>query len=1748
MKILYVEDEIAHVELTQRTLEDNLQDGFVLLHAESLRDAIKVIETESDIDLVLTDLRLPDGSGLDILKKVQVLSSPPAVVLVTGQGDQEVAVAALKAGAADYLVKQSDYLHRLPVVISNAVAQNRLAHEQAALREAQARFRTLVEQIPAAVYTDLADQHITRIYISPQIEGISGYSPQEWTQSSQFVKTIIHPEDKARFIEEDEFTNQTSTPFNLEYRIIRKDGQIRTIHDTATLVHDENGKPLYWQGIIFDITKERESQETIKASESSYRGLFNSISQAIYIHDKEGRFLDVNDGAVLMYGYPREFFIGKTPEALSAPGKNNLNEVKKKLEKAFLGKPQEFEFWGIRSNGEVFPKDVTLNKGTYFGQDAVIAIGQDITLRKKAEAVLEYQLKELGVLHSAANAGVQSNSEEEIIESITRITAQLYPEVCGILLLNQEGNLLMPHRSYIGADVSNWQAGYPITMGITGKAVSTGQILKIDDVSKEKDFIEIASNIRSELCVPIRVSERVIGVMNVESKQLAAFDKDDERLLSTIAGGLGTALERLRLFTEERRRANEFAALYATTSKLTAKWDLQSLLDTVLNQAIELLKTTAGGIYLYNPSRRDLEVAVARGVIMRQGTRLQLGEGMAGQVALSHKPIIVDDYNSWENRSAQYANLSIRAVVEVPMLYGGELIGVLAAIEGDESTRNFTQADAELLSLFAAQAASAIENVRLFEAEKQRRQEAETLRETTNKLTASVKLGELFEIILDSLKELIPYDSASIELANQEYYEIVAGRDISIDLIGKRYQIDHNKWGGDEAIRLPVIIHDVQMDDRFEKFEGSEYIHGWMGIPLLTQGRLIGFLNLDSRTPGFYTDKFSALAQTFGNQVATAIENTRLSDEENRRTKIIEAMADIANEIATTREIIPILNKITERALELLRAHNTAIYLLHDDNNTIKVISAQGEHRQQLLARSLKIGEGITGNVVANAKAEIINNMSEDHRKSQIPGTPANESEEETMMSAPLLLRGRCIGAINAWRRQADGLFNQTELDFLIGIGNQVSIAIESARLFQETIRRGQEAAAIAEVGRDISSTLQLDIVLERIATYAKDLLYADTSAVFLAAPNKPILSAIAAVGESAREIKNDPLELGKGILGNIALHEVGEVVNYTINDPRSILIKDTEFDPNEHIMGVPILSKDQHSGLVAVWRSGKDKEFLQSDLEFLNSLAQQAATAIENARLYNETQLRLNDLEVINRISTALRSTKSLDEMLPIFLDETLKLLQSEHGSLWLYDSARDELVQRIARGLPIEFKIQRIKPTEGILGHVFSSGTVYISEEFALDPLLFKGNLEQTPPSLGGICVPIQSTAGPVGAILIEMDKNKQTTNQTGLLTTLAEIAGNAIYRAELYEQSQEQIQKLTTLRDIDAAIASSTDLRVTLNILMDHTLKHLKTDAVDIMLYHHELQSLTYLCSAGFNTLSPSRPLMRLGEGLAGQVVMKGGIEQVPDLRLSNEAKRDPLLIREGFITYIGIPLIVKGQTKGVFEIFHRSFFTPTTEWMQFLQTLAGQAAIAIDNSQLFDHLQRSNQEVTQAYDTTLEGWARALELRDRETEGHTRRVTELTMQLARHMRIPEADLVNIYRGVLLHDIGKMGVPDQILRKTGPLIESEWVEMRKHPEYAFNLLAPIPYLRPALDIPYCHHEHWDGSGYPRGLKGEQIPLSARIFSIVDIWDALLSDRIYRKAWPEAKVLEYLKELSGTILDPKVVIEFLRMIGEPK
>lgn len=413
----------------------------------------------------------------------------------------------------------------------------------------------------------------------------------------------------------------------------------------------------------------------------------------------------------------------------------------------------------------------------------------------------------------------------------------------------------------------------------------------------------------------------------------------------------------------------------------------------------------------------------------------------------------------------------------------------------------------------------------------------------------------------------------------------------------------------------------------------------------------------------------------------------------------------------------------------------------------------------------------------------------------------------------------------------------------------------------------------------------------------------------------------------------------------------------------------------------------------------------------------------------------------------------------------------------------------------------------------------------------------------------VPMLTADRVVGVICVQdyERENVYDDRHSQLLSTFASQAAIALENARLFEDAARRLERLETLRDIETAITGSLDPGVTLGIFLDRVVAQLRADAAGVLLLNRHTHTLEYATSRGFRTAALRHTRLPLGEGYAGRAVLDRRIVSVADLaEAPGDFTRAPLLADEGFVAYHAVPLIVKGQPKGVLEVFHRSPLTPDREWLGFLETLAHHAAIAIDNAEMFADLQRSKAELLLAYDATLEGWSHALEMRDRETEGHTERVTEITLRLARAMGIGEEALAHVRRGALLHDIGKIAIPDTILLKPGPLTDEEWAVVRKHPVWAQEMLSPIAFLRPALEIPYCHHENWDGTGYPRGLKGEEIPLAARIFAVVDSWDALCSERPYRRAWSREKAREYIREQAGKRFDPEVVEVFLRMTGD--
>lgn len=366
---------------------------------------------------------------------------------------------------------------------------------------------------------------------------------------------------------------------------------------------------------------------------------------------------------------------------------------------------------------------------------------------------------------------------------------------------------------------------------------------------------------------------------------------------------------------------------------------------------------------------------------------------------------------------------------------------------------------------------------------------------------------------------------------------------------------------------------------------------------------------------------------------------------------------------------------------------------------------------------------------------------------------------------------------------------------------------------------------------------------------------------------------------------------------------------------------------------------------------------------------------------------------------------------------------------------------------------------------------------------------------------------------------------------------------------EEGHQHQVLVEALRDTASALTSSLHFDEVMNRILNNVGKAVPHHSSNIMLIEKDKDTVRIVAARGYIPLElqgyPERLRLSIQNTYTlNRMYNSGSPLVIPDT--SQNAHWFNLPETSWIRSYAAAPIKVRDHIIGFLNL-----NSPTAGFYDHAQgnrllTFADQAGIAIENARLLQELQQSNQELVNTYDITLQGWSKALELRDYETEGHSRRVVELTLETARRMGIEEPELTHMRYGVLLHDIGKIGIPDSILFKPGPLSEDEWRIMRCHPQYALDILASIPYLAPSIDIPYCHHERWDGNGYPRRLKGEEIPLSARIFAIVDVWDGLRQSRPYHTSWSRDEAIRYIKSQSGKQFDPHIVEVFLQLLSE--
>ena len=860
-------------------------------------------------------------------------------------------------------------------------------------------------------------------------------------------------------------------------------------------------------------------------------------------------------------------------------------------------------------------------------------------------------------------------------------------------------------------------------------------------------------------------------------------------------------------------------------------------------------------------------------------------------------------------------------------------------------------------------------------------------------------------------------------------------------------------------------------------------------LPLIYGEKLIGTLELFSALSHSLSSDDINLLTTLADQTAIAVQNARLFEETQLRLNEISLLYNLSAELRTIMTSDEMLLPILNRAMQALDADGALALTLDANTETLQVWDATGEYLS-LVGRNHLL-EDMPKDCAMRRRMFCFGQ--EDCPFLPRCGHPLN------VACVTFEVGEKIFGGLHVGRRKTDG-FSEDEIRLLDGIANIATNALRRAALFEELrlIKYAFDSTADAIQITDVEGYLaEVNPAFVRITGYSREEALGKKSSLIKSQHSTP---------EFYEQMWSRILEEG---------FWTGEIINRRKNGE--------EWNSYLTISTV----KDERDKPIAYIGINRD---------------------------ITESKQRERERETILAVATALRTANTRAEMLPVLLDQVLTLLDAGGATLVLRDQLTGEMAIELGIGKWTHYTGIRVPEGEGVSGLVIATGKPYVSDSLQNDSHIWQSDLLAGLEA--GVCVPLISQTQTIGALWAGREK-AFTEEEVRLLTAVGDMAANAIQRASLHEQNMRRAEQLAVINQLSLTLAETLDLSQ-IYAHSSETIDNILPDiaSIFISLYDPDKQMIT--CAHAIHDDEvldveklPPISLEVTGVGTQSEAIRTRRPFIVNDLQARLETvKSNTVVGTPGPITQSGlyVPMLAEGEVIGVVQV--QSYIPNrfSQDDANMLSLIANTTAIAIDNARLFGDLQKANVDLIHAYDTTLEGWSFALDLRDEETEGHTRRVTEMTITLARDMGFKEEELIHVRRGALLHDIGKMGIPDSILLKPGPLTKEEWNIMRQHPVHACEMLTPIEYLRQALDIPCSHHEKWDGTGYPSGLQGEQISLAARIFAVVDVWDALSSDRPYRQAWPAEKVWDYIQEQSGKHFDPRVVEAFLNMIHNQK
>jgi GAF domain-containing protein len=1194
------------------------------------------------------------------------------------------------------------------------------------------------------------------------------------------------------------------------------------------------------------------------------------------------------------------------------------------------------------------------------------------------------QLNELTVLHAVATAGNEAEDEDDLVQRVTQIIgATLYPDNFGVLFVDEAAKVLRSHPSYHVAPQEQTLTDTPIPLGrgITGHVAVTGRPWRVPDASREPAYLAVDPLTRSELCVPLKVGGRVIGVVNTESRRPEAFTVMDERLLITVAGQLATAIEKLRLFGAERAARAQAETLREVASSLHVGLDREGVLQRILEQLARVVPYDSASVMLL--SNQHLQIVARRGFRSeRQNLTPVEMEGLQHlqELIRSRRPLIIPDVQNDPRWKALPDGGYIRCWLGVPMIAQDQVIGLLNLDK--EQPGFYTERDAALAVAFANQAALTLQNARLLEAERRQLRLAQTLQAVGALLTSQMSLQEVFESLFDLLAQVIAYDSVSMQMLDEEgYMYLAAGRGFPDPEQARQNVrvVSQQRPPGTWLRHTVMLIPDTHADERWIRVSGGEYIRSWIGAALVVRGRLLGTLTADSRTPMAYGAEEAETLTAFANQAAVAIENAQLYAETQRRLTEQTLLYECSQALTLAPDAQAAIVAVTEHMLRYLDATSISYFAYDESGGAVRVDyehwtpQASAGERQSALGQTWKVADypHMTG-VLRTRLPSVI-------RRDDPALTPLEHYdfirwEGQVAVLVPMAVHDRVLGYFEIWDSRSGHAYREAGLRLLSALANQAAVVVERLRLLDETRRRETELELLLEVARAVSSSLEFDKVMQQVAASTAKALRMEACAISSYEPELQRVRTLAVHSlPGATPLAMNLTFRLTDYPATVHVLETGEPMVAQMADPAA--------DPAETellrqlgyatLLMFPLRAAQRVLGLVELYTRDGRRAFTADEIHLARTLADQAGVAIENARLFQAEREQRELAEALRQVGAALSATLDFNTILDRLLEHVARVVPYDTACMMMVEGRRARVAR--ARGYD-RFGPLAAQAIQGLSFNISTTANLRRMSETGL-PLVISETGGYPGWEVMDASAHIRSWAGAPVAVqgeiiaffsLDKADPNFYRPEHAERLAAFASQAALALQNARLFEAEHRRVAMLTALHETALDLSAQLDLYTLLQTIVERAVRLMEAAMGALYLFRPDGQALEL--RVGHNLPQDYAGVeLKLGEGVAGRAAQLDKPLIVGTY--SNWPGRIPTLESANWESVIGVPIKWRERVLGVIVVADEKAHRYLPSDAEMVGLFADKAAVAIVNARLFEETRRQTRELMGLYGTAL-----------------------------------------------------------------------------------------------------------------------------------------------------------------------------------